>query len=149
MASSTRTSDVTELEAHGSDGMDHAGIVASTVCAIHCVLVAALPSLLSGLGLGALIGHEAEWAFTSIAIGIAAFMLVITWRRNGPRSVKVLLAAGIVGLLGARFAEELEAVHELGMAIGIAAGALLVAGHIISIRANRLALSNRSPNRPA
>lgn len=131
MASSTPTSDGPRHRA------DRAGIIASTVCAVHCVLVAALPTVLSGLGLGALIGHEAEWAFTLVAIGIAAFVFALTWRREGSRAVKALLVAGIAGLLGARFAEELDAGHEVGMAIGIGAGALLVTGHILSIRANR------------
>lgn len=131
---------MSETEAPSSDGFDRAGIVASTVCAVHCVLAAALPSLLSGLGVGACLGHEAEWAFTIIAVAIAALALGITWRRNGPRSVKVLLFAGMVGLLGARFVEEVEAL-EYGMLIGIGAGALLVAGHFISIRANNRAHS--------
>lgn len=117
--------------------MDHAGILASTICAVHCVLAAALPSLLSGLGLGAFLGHEAEWVFTVTAVVIAGLALVIAWRRKGPRSVKVLLAAGIAGLLGARFVEEVEALHDYGMLIGIGAGVLLVAGHFVSIRGNR------------
>ena len=49
-------------------GVDGAGMVASGLCAVHCLTVAFLPGLLTALGAGFEIGHEAEWALSLIHI---------------------------------------------------------------------------------
>lgn len=111
---------------------DRLGVVASTACALHCAVVALLPAALGALGLGALLGHEAEWAFTLAAVAIAAFA-AFNARNNGSPSVLLLLGAGIVGLLGARFIEEAGA-HEVGTAVAVASGIALVLGHVQNLR---------------
>lgn len=47
------------------------------------------------------------------------------------------LAVGIIGLFGARFAEEAGAGHEVGMVLALLGGAVLVGGHLANIRATR------------
>jgi len=97
---------------------------------------ALLPGALAALGLGALIGHEAEWLFTLVALAFAAIALVVGWRMHQSGQVALLLGFGMIGLLGARFSEEAGA-GAFGVALGVAAAVLLVAGHLSNIRAAR------------
>ena len=85
-----------------NERVDQMGAVASSVCALHCALCALLPVALSAVGLGVLISHEAEWAFTVVAIVFALGAMVLGWRQHGSVPVVGLLALGIVGLLASR-----------------------------------------------
>ncbi|MEM9192365.1 MAG: MerC domain-containing protein [Myxococcota bacterium] len=85
-----------------SERVDRIGAVASSMCAVHCALVAMVPAVFGALGLGFLLGQGAEWVFTLIAIAFAAGATVIGWRRHRSRKVVALLAIGIVGLLASR-----------------------------------------------
>ena len=57
--------------------IDRFGAVASTLCALHCALCAALPALLGMLGLGVLLDQRAEWIFTVVALLFATAALVV------------------------------------------------------------------------
>ena len=85
-----------------SQKVDRFGAVASSLCAVHCALCALLPAAFSALGLGFLIGHEAEWVFTLVAVALGAGALVIGWRQHRSLRVAGLLAVGIIGLLASR-----------------------------------------------
>ena len=85
--------------------LDRFGAVASSLCAVHCAICAVLPAAFGALGLSVLLSHEAEWAFTLIAIAFAGGALVVGWRVHRSRTVAVLLSLGIVGLLASRFIE--------------------------------------------
>lgn len=111
---------------------DRLGILASTACAGHCAAAALLPTLFGALGLSALLGHEAEWAFTLAAVAVGGFAL---FSAQSP-AAKLAFSVGIAGLLAARFVEE-AGVHGLGTAIAIASGASLVFGHVQNLRALR------------
>lgn len=87
--------------------VDRIGAVASSLCAVHCLVCALLPVAFSALGLGFLAGHYAEWAFTAIAIAFAVGALVLGWRRH--RSG--LLVLGISGLIASRGLEMQSAHH--------------------------------------
>ncbi len=113
---------------------DRLGVFASTICAMHCALVALLPVALGAAGLSVLGSHELEWTFTLVAAGVATFAFVASWRRNASPAVLSLLGAGITGLFAARFIEESGA-HELGTMVAIASGFLLVLGHLQNLRA--------------
>lgn len=82
--------------------VDRFGAVASSLCAIHCTVAALLPALFGTLGLGLLLGHEAEWVFTAVALGFAVLALLFTWRRHRSTLVAGLMAVGIVGLMASR-----------------------------------------------
>lgn len=115
--------------------IDRFGTMASTACAVHCVLNAALPNLLAALGLRALLGHEAEWVFTAAAIAFGCAALVLGWRNHHSRRVVALLGGGIAALLLARLLE--EAGEAVCMSLSVIGGALLIAGHLSNIRASR------------
>lgn len=118
--------------------IDRAGVLASSVCAIHCALVAVLPGVLSAAGLAMLLSHEAEWAFTIAAVTFAAVALTVGWRRHRSLMVASALGAGIVGLVAARLVEE-AGVDGVGLALALFGGAILVTGHVANIRAARRA----------
>ncbi|HJL17324.1 MAG TPA: MerC domain-containing protein [Sandaracinaceae bacterium LLY-WYZ-13_1] len=117
-------------------GLDRFGAFASTACAVHCLLAAALPSALAAVGLGALLGHEAEWALTGAAVVFAVAALSTGWRHHRSWAIAATFGVGVAGLGASRVLEELH-VHGVGIAIGVAAGVALVVGHVASFRACR------------
>ncbi|MEM9863940.1 MAG: MerC domain-containing protein [Myxococcota bacterium] len=122
---------------------DRLGIAASTACAIHCAIVATIPSL-GALGLGALMGHVAEWTFTIIAIGLAMVALWQGWRHHRSPAVAAVFALGVAALIGSRLAEE-AGVGGVGGALGVTGAAALVAAHLLNIRAYRRRRSTDAP----
>lgn len=90
------------IEPRGTDRLDRVGAVASSLCAVHCAVCALLPAAFGALGMGSLLGHEAEWVFTLIAVAFAAGALISGWRRHRSVWVAGLLALGIAGLLASR-----------------------------------------------
>lgn len=95
-----------------SQNFDRTGSVASTLCAIHCAFCALLPAALPALGLGFLLGHTVEWAFTIFAISCAIFVLYLGRARYREKPLPaVLLVAGILGLILSR-AMEMGGEHE-------------------------------------
>lgn len=121
---------------HAHPPIDRLGALASSACAVHCVLGAVLPEALAAFGLGALFGHEAEWSLTLAAIFFAATALILGFRKHRSRLVVSLLAAGIATLVLARLLEE-SAGETFGIALSLLAGVVLVAGHLLNIRASR------------
>lgn len=140
-------------------GVDRFGAVASSLCAVHCAICALLPAAFGAMGLGALLGHQAEWIFTIIAIGFAAGALVLSWSRHRSPGVAAMLLIGILGLLASRGleagAEHDHAAHHhvdetapatrheesarglAGATVGVLAGLLLLSGHLLNLRAIR------------
>ena len=91
--------------------IDRFGVVASSLCAVHCAATALLPATFGILGLGWLRAHEAEWVFTLVAVAFAAGALTLAWGRHRSTWVAALLAVGIVGLLASRGLESGSAHH--------------------------------------
>ncbi len=87
------------------EGVDRIGALASTLCAAHCVLCALLPAAFSAMGLGVLLGHQAEWLFTLVAVAFAIGALAFSWRRHRSVRVAALLSLGILGMFTSRFLE--------------------------------------------
>jgi hypothetical protein len=120
-----------------NQSIDRLGALASTACAVHCVLGAVLPEALGAAGLGAaLLSHEMEWGFTLAAIAFASVALFLGWRRHRSLRVVSTLAAGIAALLLARLLED-SADQQLGSALSVLAGWTLVVGHFSNLRAAR------------
>jgi len=94
--------DMPGSDPHKAEHLDRFGAVASSLCAIHCALCALMPAALGALGLGALLGHNAEWVFTLIAIAFALSALALGWRRHRSKWVVGVLTLGVVGLLVSR-----------------------------------------------
>ena len=118
--------------------VDRFGALSSGLRAAHYALCTLLPAAFGALGLGFLLGHEAEWGFTLIAVTFAAGALALGWRRQRSLVVAALLVLGIVGLLASRSLEmdsaNQGASHLTGTAVGVVAGLLLLAGHMLNPR---------------
>lgn len=95
---STSCTPQTNTGADGSARIDGAGALASSLCAVHCMVGAVLPAALGSLGFGFLLGHEVEWAFTAAALAFASAALVLGWRRHRSPIVAALFVLGIMGL---------------------------------------------------
>lgn len=123
--------------------LDRFGMFASSACALHCVLCALAPGILSALGAGQLLGHEAEWAFTIVAVGIAAVAFGFSYRKHQSLKVGLILAIGGGALLMSRLLEEFMGHggpidgHTLGMLLGVIGGGTLLYGHYRNIKAVR------------
>ena len=85
-----------------SEWTDRCGSLASTICAIHCAICAFLPAALSALGLGFLLGQDAEWVFSIIAIGFGLVALFLGWRQHRSKQVAGLLILGVIGIMASR-----------------------------------------------
>ena len=115
---------------------DRMGTVASSACAAHCILCSLAPGLLAVLGISWLTGHTAEWGFTLVAICFACVAIAVGRRaHSSPRAV-ALLGMGAAALLLGRVVEALG-LHSIGTGVGLVASAVLVAGHVLGIRASR------------
>ena len=81
------------IRAIPSELTDRVGSLASSICAIHCAICGLLPVAFTTLGLGFLLGHEAEWilSITAIVLGLGA--LGLGWRQHRSRWVAALLGA--------------------------------------------------------
>jgi len=134
-----------------SRSLDLVGAFNSTLCAIHCMVVAFLPGWMALLGLGALADGEAEWGVTILSVLVASVALRSGFRHHRSRLAAALFVIGIIGLLAGRVWEESAEHHvhdELAPAhthepsaaapiLGIAAGCMIVLGHLASLRASR------------
>lgn len=114
--------------------IDRLGALASTACAVHCLLAALLPGAIAALGLGVVLGHDAESAFTLTAVAIASLALVLGWPKHRSGRIAATLVFGIVGLVVARVLEQ-SGSHVAGTMLGVGAGLALVAGHVFGVRA--------------
>lgn len=114
--------------------LDRFGGVVSVVCAVHCLAVAVVPALISGLGIGFVASSAFEWGFVVLATGIAAVAGVYSLRHHRVLSIGFL--AGIVLLLASRFAEQ-AGIEAFGLAFALLGGATLVATHVSSLRLAR------------
>ena len=124
------------LGAQASDP-DRVGIVASTLCVVHCAGTA----LLVGVsGVGALLADERlEVAFCVCAVCIALGALARGWRRHHSWVPGSVGSCGVAMLLIARCARLESSVVET--AFSVAGGALLTAAHVVNIGRLRRARS--------
>jgi hypothetical protein len=120
----------------GHRSVDRFGALASTACAVHCVLSASLPEALAALGLSALLGDDTEWAFTLCALAAASGALLLGWRKHRSPRVVSTLGAGIALLLLARLLEDWVG-ESVGTVLSVLAGVVLVVGHLSNIGASR------------
>lgn len=83
-----------------------------------------------------MVGAQAEWGFTVLAVLFGTAALVISWRRRRTPLLVVLFGLGIAGVLAARVMEEAE-IHGSGTVVGVLAGLALVAAHLLSLGFSR------------
>lgn len=114
---------------------DQVGVVASSVCAVHC---AAGAILMGASGAAPILqDRRVELLFAGLAIGIAIAALLRAHRRHGSGKPGLVGALGIVALGIARLAPIQMEVLET--AISISGGALLAVAHLLNLRELRCA----------
>ena len=92
--------------------VDKIGVIASTICAIHCAVCALLPFAFVGLGLGFLMSPEIEWALTLGAVAFATVALIQGWRIHRSLFPTGFLILGIIGLMTSRGIEMTSGHHD-------------------------------------
>jgi len=85
--------------------LDHIGITASTLCAIHCAIVPVLFTSLPLLGLGFLANVWIEWGMIVIALTIGTYSIGLSYLRIHRRlqPLCLLIAGFAIILLGHAF----------------------------------------------
>ena len=89
-----------------SSRLDHIGVTASTLCAVHCALVPILFTSLPLLGLGFLANVWIEWGMIVLALFIGVYSIGLSYLRIHRQLLPLaLLVAGFVTImLGHAFA---------------------------------------------
>ncbi|MGH9765468.1 MAG: MerC domain-containing protein [Blastocatellia bacterium] len=110
------------------DRLDHIGIVASSLCAIHCVLTPFIIFLIPVAAAGRIASPRAEWAFLAASLAIGALSLLPSYFRRHRRIAAIrLFAIGLCLILLGRLVLESYVVFETFVVV---AGALFIAtGH--------------------
>lgn len=113
--------------------LDRWGAFTSAACAVHCLIFALLPGVISALGLGIVFVPAVEWSLVLTALVIASSALFFGWRRH--RSIGVLIAflVGASGLIASRAFEEFG-VEGFALPVGVVGAAALVFGHFLNAR---------------
>ncbi len=109
---------------------DQLGILASSVCAVHCVAGAVLAGT-SAVGM-LFTDERVELAFTSVAVLVAATALSLGSRRHRRAAPLLLGLAGFVVIAIARLGRTGAEVP-----LSVTGTGLLVAAHVVNIRALR------------
>lgn len=73
------------------DAAERLGLMATTVCAVHCALTPLLVSILPVIGLGALLNPQVEWALVTLALALGAATIVPAYRHHHHRATPLLL----------------------------------------------------------
>jgi hypothetical protein len=116
-------------------GLDRVGVVASTLCAIHCAAGAVLIGASSLLGI--VRDERTEAALVGVALLVAAGSLVPGYCRHRSRAPLGLLAVGIALLGAAHLVEWPQPLVEAALSIGGATA--LVGAHFINLRVSKRA----------
>jgi hypothetical protein len=120
-----------------SSRLDHWGIAASSLCAVHCAAMAVV-----GLApaLGVFGSERGEWAFVAIAFGLGLLSLVPSYRTHH-RDLRPLglFSLGVSTILAARIlSTEGSPLETVGAVVG---ALMLVTSHGLNLR-----LIRRRPN---
>ena len=111
--------------------LDHIGMTASTLCAVHCAVVPVLFTSLPLIGLGFLANAWVEWGMIVLALAIGTYSIGGAYLRvhKRPGPLFLLIAGFAVILLGHAFITGwLEAI------MVPAGGLLIAAAHFVNYR---------------
>lgn len=119
--------------------IDRFGSVASMACAAHCVIVAALPTLLAVAEAGHdEHGHHGEhalieWVFFGVASLLAVGAGIFGYRRHRTWWVAAGFVVGIPILAAGRLGEAFH-IEGVGFGLTVLGGLILASSHIVSLR---------------
>lgn len=109
--------------------LDRLGVVASSLCAVHCILGLVLAT---SAGVWGVIGDEAvELKLVGAALLLAALSIAFGYRRHRRPLPLVLIAIGGAMILLSRRVDVGET------ALSVAGSLVLVAAHVANLRASR------------
>lgn len=98
--------------------LDRAGMVTSTLCAVHCAATALLMGALTAIGASRLGDPAVEAVFLSASIGLGAISLGQAFPRHRSSRPALWLAIGLVLLLGVRRTAEVPVLEVLVVTAG-------------------------------
>lgn len=121
--------------------LDQAGMVASSLCALHCLAMPLAVGVLPLLGLGFLADEQTEWTLIAITLLLGLISLLPGYLRRHRRwQPLAMFVFGAGMILAARLLfEESEAVELIGVASG---GICLTAAHAMNLRYSRSIAAN-------
>jgi hypothetical protein len=108
--------------------VDRAGSIASTLCAIHCVVSGVLLGVLSSIGAGFIASESVEILFLSLAALFGVWALVRGWLKHSSFFPAILFAFGIGLLVFAHIGSEDS--HQWGLSA--TGGVFLVLFHLLN-----------------
>ncbi len=116
--------------------LDRWGAFMSALCAVHCLVFAFLPGLITALGLGVVFVPAVEWMLVLTALAIATSALFFGWRRHRSPRVLFFFICGAAGLIASRACEEIG-IEGVGLPLSVAGAACLIVGHFFNWRQTR------------
>lgn len=113
--------------------LDQVGMIASSLCAAHCLLMPFAVGLLPLFGLSFLADEQTEWALIAIALLVGLGSLVSGfWLHHRKAQPLLVFAVGAGLILLVRLGlEEIPWLELFGV---VAGGGLLVAAHALNLR---------------
>jgi hypothetical protein len=124
----------TTLHRNAANAVDRFGAIASSLCAIHCMVLPFVLALLPALGLSFLADHGFERCFVAFASVLASWSLLSSYRRHRRPQPLWLLLPGLTLLWSGAFVVDEHyglAIHAVLVAMG---GALLASAHLTNLR---------------
>ncbi|HCH62412.1 MAG TPA: hypothetical protein DFR83_06385 [Deltaproteobacteria bacterium] len=122
--------------------LDRFGSLASIACAAHCIIMAALPSLVSAVEFGhGDHGHHdeyalIEWVFFGLASVLAIGAAIIGYRRHQTWWVAAGFVVGLPILVAGRMGEAFH-MEGIGFGLTVLGGVVLAGSHIMSLRRHK------------
>lgn len=116
--------------------VDRLGISASTLCAIHCLALPLLISILPAIGLGFFVETPFEGVMIATSITIAAISLGSSWRLHRRWNALMMMTSGALLLIFNFLGHESHApvIETLHPWIAGLAGLMIASAHWINLR---------------
>ena len=115
--------------------------MASSICAVHCLLTGVAFGLLSVAGLGILGSEPAEWTFVVITVSLGITALVHGVRKHHSLAPALIFSVGMLCLLVSKIAFDhglvagpLKPSDYIHTALNVIAGTCLVTFHVVNQR---------------
>ena len=113
--------------------LDRFGGVASAICALHCLTISFVPSLLSNVQFFSSYNEILEWGFFSFALLFALSSVIFNWKSHKNVLVLIGFLSGIFFLTLGRMSEAMS-LFEGGGVLSVFGGFVLFCSHYLCIR---------------
>lgn len=131
---------------HGT--LDRFGRTASTLCALHCIAGGAAPAVVTALGCGVILTHQAEWLTTLTAVSFAVGSGSFSFRIH--RSWKIVgCFAGLVLLLILARLLETWGLDSAAPVLAVTSGVGLALTHTVNLKCCRRIRDKEDSSPPA